>query len=371
MDPRRASRLCRPHGALDGTCGPLREGPPALKVAQLMAGAPEGGAELFFERLSIALARAGDAVLPVIRRNAARTARLAEAGLVCEEATFGGPFDFLTRPRLRKVLRSFAPRVAVAWMSRAARLAPQGEWVLVGRLGGYYGLDAYRRCDHLVGNTRGLVEWILEQGWLNDRVHYLPNFAPDHAGAEPADREALGVPEGVRTVLALGRLHPNKAFDVLIRAVAKLPRAHAVIAGDGPERSALLAFARKEGVADRVHFCGWRSDVAGLLGACDVLVCPSRHEPLGNVVIDGWSAERPVVACAAEGPRELIVSGETGLLVPLENATLLAEAIASVITDAALGARLAAAGRARFQAEFAEAPVVAQWRHFLGAVEKL
>ena len=99
---------------------------------------------------------------------------------------------------------------------------------------------------------------------------------------------------------------------------------HAVIAGEGPERAALLELARREGVADRLHLPGWRTDTAALLAAADLLVCPSRHEPLGNVVIEAWSARRPVVAAAADGPRELIISGRDGLLVPPEDPSALA-----------------------------------------------
>jgi glycosyltransferase involved in cell wall biosynthesis len=178
------------------------------------------------------------------------------------------------------------------------------------------------------------------------------------------------VPAGAKLVLALGRLHTNKAFDVLIRALPRLPGVHAVIAGDGPERTALEELARTEGVADRLHLPGWRTDTDALLAAADVLACPSRVEPLGNVVIEAFSARRPVVAAAADGPRELIVPGRDGLLVPLEDEAALADALADVLNDPARAAALADAGRARFDAEFAEAPVLARWRRFLATVEK-
>ena len=332
-----------------------------------MAGSPAGGAELFFERLTIALAAAGETVLPVIRRNAARAERLSCAGVAAVELGFGGPFDLMTGSRLRTVLRQFAPRVAVAWMNRAARFTPSGDWVLAGRLGGYYDLAYYRHCDHLIGNTRGIVDWIAHQGWPAATVHHLPNFTPDMANATPA---SLNLPNDVRIVLALGRLHPNKAFDVLVRALPALPGVHAVIAGEGPERAALLALAGREGVADRLHLLGWRGDTAALLAAADLLVCPSRHEPLSNVVIEAWSARRPVVAAAADGPRELITSGTDGVLVPSEDPKALAGAIGSLLDDPAHASALAEAGRLRYEANHAEAPVVARWRQFLATVEK-
>ncbi len=350
-------------------------GDTVVRVAQVMAGAPEGGAELFFERLSVALHRAGDSVLPVVRRDAGRVARLRAAGLAPVGLGFGGALDLLTRPRLRGVLRRFAPRVAVAWMGRAARFAPRGEWVLAGRLGGYYDLSRFRRCDQLVANTRGLAAWIVAQGWPAARVRHLPNFAPDLAGARAWPRGMVGmarmpVPEGVPVVLALGRLHRNKGFDVLVRAMRGLPGVHVVIAGEGPERAALERLALGEGVAERVHLPGWTQDGAGLLAACDVLVCPSRQEPLGNVVLEAFSAARPVVAAAAAGPAELIEDGRTGRLVAVEDDVALAGAIGAVLGDQALASRLAAAGRAEFERAHAEAPVLAQWRAFLGSVER-
>ena len=301
----------------------------------------------------------------MIRTEPGRAGRLRAGGLEPVELCFGGPLDLLTRPRLGRILRGFAPRVTMTWMTRATRHAPRGSWVHVGRLGGYYDLRNFRRCDHLAGNTRGMVDWILDQnqGWTRDRVHLLPNFVTDFAAAAPAAETA--------TLVALGRLHPNKGFDVLLRALALLPPATTLaLAGEGPERAALEALAAELGIAARVRFLGWRQDAGALLKAADVFVCPSRSEPLGNVVIEAWSATRPVVAAAAEGPRELIADGADGLLVPKEDAAALAGAIGALLADPARAARLAQAGRARFERDFAEAAVVARWRDFLATVTR-
>lgn len=335
-----------------------------MRVAQVMAGAALGGAELFYERLTLALHAAGEEVLPIIRRNPVRAARLRAAGLDPVELAFGNPMDVLTRPRLRAALEGFRPQVVVSWMNRAARLTPRGQWTLVGRLGGYYDLRYYRRCDHLVGNTRGIVAWLRAQGWAEERTHYLPNFVADFADTPPATVRAAGRP----LLLGLGRLHTDKGFDLAIRALARLPGAHLAIAGEGPERAALAALAAREGVAGRVHFLGWRDDAGALLRAADLFVCSSRIEPLGNMVIEAWSAGCPLVALRAAGPSELIRPGQDGLLTPLEDVAALAGAIAPLLADPARAAALAAAGRARFAAEFAAAPVLAAWRRFLAGV---
>jgi glycosyltransferase involved in cell wall biosynthesis len=340
-----------------------------VRIAQVMAGAPEGGAELFFERLSIALHQHGDDILPVVRNDPARAARLRHAGLSPIQLNFGGPFDLRTGWRLRRVLRTFAPRVVIAWMNRAANFTPRGDYVLAGRLGGYYDLKYYRRCDHLIGNTSALAAWIVAQGFPPARTHYLPNFVPDLAEIPPASRAEFAIPAGAPVLLGLGRLHPNKGFDIFIRALAKLPGAHAVIAGEGPERAALAALARAEGVADRVHLPGWRQDVGALLAMADIFVSSSRHEPLGNMVIEAFSAARPVIAAAADGPRELI-GADTGILVPVDDPAALAEAVQSLRDDPARQKTLAEAGRAHYLSAYAEAPVLALWRDALGRMEK-
>lgn len=336
-----------------------------MKIAHIMAGAPIGGAEAFFERATISLHQGEDQVLPVIRRDAERAARLRAAGLRPVELAFGGALDLLTKPRLGRVLRDFKPDVVMAWMQRAARFTPQGSWTLIGRFGGYYDLKYFRHCDHLVANTHDLVRAITAQGWPAARVHYLPNFADDFSGAAPAD---LPAPSSTPKLLAMGRLHPNKGFDVLLRAMALLPRGHLYLAGAGPEDAALRALAAELGITDRVTFLGWRRDIGALLAAADIFICSSRHEPLGNIVLEAWSAAKPVIAAAAQGPVELIADGADGVLVPREDAPALAAAVGTLAENPLRAAELGAAGRARFATEFAEAPVMARWRSLLAAL---
>jgi glycosyltransferase involved in cell wall biosynthesis len=233
---------------------------------------------------------------------------------------------------------------------------------LVGRFGGYYDLKYFRHCDHLVANTHDLLHAITAQHWPPARVHYLPNFVEDFAGSTPADLPAAS---NAPRLLAMGRLHPNKGFDVLLRALALLPRGHVYLAGAGPEEAALRALATELGVADRVSFLGWRRDVGALLAAADIFICSSRQEPLGNIVLEAWSATKPVIAAAARGPSELISDGKDGVMVAREDAPALAAAIASLAENPERAAALAAAGRAHFATAFAEAPVIARWRRLL------
>jgi glycosyltransferase involved in cell wall biosynthesis len=105
-----------------------------------------------------------------------------------------------------------------------------------------------------------------------------------------------------------------------------------------------------------------------LLGGANMLVCPSRHEPLGNVILEGWAQGRPVVAAASQGPSALIADGYTGLLVPVNDAAALAGAIARVAQDRRLAGELAANGRAAYAAEFTEERVVARYMEFFAKV---
>src|SRR5258708_14680077 len=121
--------------------------------------------------------------------------------------------------------------------------------------------------------------------------------------AAPVARAALDTPEDVPLALALGRLHSNKAFDVLIEALARAPGIHLWLAGEGPARAQLESRAARLAVSNRVRFLCWREDAPALLATADMLVCPSRHEPLGHVVVEAWAAGPPRGAAASAGPR--------------------------------------------------------------------
>jgi glycosyltransferase involved in cell wall biosynthesis len=253
-------------------------------------------------------------------------------------------------------------------MSRASQHAPRGDWTLVGRLGGYYDLRYYRECEHLVGNTRGIVDYLVKNGIAPARAHYLPNFVTDFAGVEPADRARFGVPEDAPLVLALGRLHPVKGFDTLIEALARLPDTYALIAGEGPERGALTALIERHHLAARVKLIGWRTDTGALLKTADLFISSSRHEPLGNMVLEAFSAQTPVLATDAEGPSEVIRDGIDGVLVPRDDPAALADAAGHLLGDVRARVRLALAARQRFAAEFSEATVTEAWLSLLHKV---
>lgn len=339
-----------------------------MSVLHLMGSAADGGAETYFTDLVRVLHEDGGDQAAAIRPHPAREAALAAAEVPFRRAPFGGPLDLSTRPKLKRAARDFDARVLVQWMNRAGRFAPEGPWARIGRLGGYYDLKYYRGCDRLVGNTQDIVDYLIREGWPAERAHYIPNFA--EAGPHPAQsRAAHDTPEDAPLLLGMGRLHANKAHDVTLRALATLKDAWLWIAGSGPLEEELKALARQLGVQDRVRWLGWRADPSALYRAADVVVFPSRHEPLGNVVIQSWAHGTPVVAARSVGPAALIRDGEDGLLHPIDDHAALAAAVERLLASDGLAARLVEAGRARMQGDFCKAAVVARWRTLFAELE--
>jgi len=339
-----------------------------VRVLQAMAGAEYGGAEAFFVRLAAAFQRAGVDQRVVIRRNPERAAQLRAAGVEPDELAFGGRFDFSTKRGLGRIAKEFKPDVVLTWMNRASAMCPSGTFTRLGRLGGYYDLKYYQGCDHLIGNTEDICAYLVKQGWDEDRVHYLPNFV-SAGDAEPIARQEFFTPSTTPLILTMGRLHENKAFDVLLRAISRVPDAYLWIAGEGPLREELDKLAENLAVKPRVRFLGWREDTDALLKTCDVFVCPSRHEPLGNVVLEAWAQGVPVVAADSYGPGTLIDHLESGVLVPVDDEVTLAKAINSVIGDSNLRERISRQGHASYLADFTEDQVVERYLAFFEAVK--
>jgi glycosyltransferase involved in cell wall biosynthesis len=169
-------------------------------------------------------------------------------------------------------------------------------------------------------------------------------------GAAPRSRHDRSVPR----LIAVGRLKAPKDFLALIRALAELPDGsfEALIVGDGPERAEVEAEARRLGLAGRVRLAGEREDVAELLADSDVFVLSSRSEGLPVSVLEAMAAELPVVASEVGGLAELVVDGETGILVPPGDVQALATALGRLVAEPELRRSLGAAGRVRAETSF-------------------
>ena len=333
-----------------------------MSVLQLLGTAGEGGAETYFVDLVAALSRAGVRQAAAVRRHPLREAALTRAGVPVEVFAFSGVLDVLTRPRVAAFARRQEAKLALAWMSRAARHTPKGPWARIARLGGYYNLKYYKGFDLLVANTEDIADWVVGQGWPAGQVRCIPNFASAPADAPALDRASLDTPADAPLLLGMGRLHEAKAHDVALQALARLPDAYLWIAGAGPEGPRLQAMTAALGLERRVRFLGWRTDASALYRAADVCLFPSRYEPLGNVVIQAWAHGLPVVAAASQGPAALIEDGSDGLLVPIDDAAALAAGVRRVLDEPMLRSGLIQTGAERVEAEFSEAAVVAQWR---------
>ncbi len=151
-------------------------------------------------------------------------------------------------------------------------------------------------------------------------------------------------------MLTPARLDAQKGHPTLLEAIAELPDALFLFAGDGPERAALEARAAELGVAERVLFLGRREDVPQLLAACDVFALPSLYEGSSLAVLEAMAAGIPIVSSAIGGTEELIEDGRSGLLVPPGDAPALAAALRRALADPELRSELAARARERVDA---------------------
>jgi glycogen(starch) synthase len=171
-------------------------------------------------------------------------------------------------------------------------------------------------------------------------------------------------------VLCLGRLSPEKGFDLAVAAfaavAARFPEARLVIAGDGPERAALERQAARLNLHHAVEWRGWIApeDVTQLLRTTTMVLLPSRHEGLPSVAVEAALMGRPVIGTRVGGIPEIILDGETGLLIPPEQPDSLAQAIQLLLNDPQRAAALGNAARNRAQNIFS-------FDHYLASYDAL
>ena len=198
--------------------------------------------------------------------------------------------------------------------------------------------------------SRGLAQYLAEAEGFDEEdfeiVHYgiAPDgAAPPYAGSEPR-------------LLCVGRLIPIKGHLVLLRALAQA-RAHVPeltldVAGRGPLEPALKSYVRELGLEQAVRFLGFVAPVQSALEAAAIVVVPSLGEGFGMVALEAMERARPVIASAVGGLSEIVVDGETGIVVPAADADALAEAIVALASDLPRAAAMGLAGRERALTQF-------------------
>lgn len=318
-----------------------------------------GGADRFFVRLIMALRDRRHRAEAVVRPHSPVATALIEAGVPVYQVPLANQWDLWSVFRVRALVRRLRPPVVQTYMGRATRLTRLGGLpgvAHVARLGGYYKVDGYyRHADAWVGNTRGICDYLQAQGLDPQRVHYIGNFVdppvPAVPGAMSRLRSEHGLPAAALVVYTLGRFVAKKGFQDLLRAFASLPPLAAgrpvylVLSGTGPMDAELRRLARDLAVAERVLWTGWQDQPGHWFNAADLFVCPSREEPLGNVILEAWSYGLPLVSTATPGALSLISDGENGLLCPSANPPALAATLAKALAmDPPARARLGGAG---------------------------
>lgn len=332
-----------------------------IKVAQCLAGAEFGGAENFYTRLVCALAAESKLEQRAFTRpNAFRVPQLEDAGVPVSTFRFGSALNAIDNWRYRRALRQYDPDIVVTFMNRASKLTPRGDYLLLSRLGHYYNLKYYRHADYWIGIARGICDHMIAGGFPADRVFHIPNFA-DETAVTPLPRDSFDTPTDRPLLIAAGRLHVNKGFDILLRALPSIPDATLWLAGNGPEEQALRDLAAELNVAERIRFLGWRSDVTALMATGDLFVCPSRHEGLGSIVMESWAHRCPIVATDSQGPGEAIEHGVTGLLTPVDKVAPLAAAINEVLSRPELRTQLVEQAYRHYQERYSQRVIVDQY----------
>lgn len=203
-----------------------------------------------------------------------------------------------------------------------------------------------------------------------EKLIVIPNGvdAERFAAAAPDSLTALGLPLGRRAIVCVGRLEAQKnlpwLFELLPGIFQALPEHDLVLLGDGPDRGPLQRLAARLGVSERLHFAGYRADVAEILAASDLLVLPSRWEGMPNVVLEAMAAGKPVVATDVEGVSEALGPAAAQQVVRAGHGEAFAAKVRGLLKQPQLAMELGRANQARVRQHFT-------WQATVAAYESL
>jgi glycosyltransferase involved in cell wall biosynthesis len=326
-------------------------------ILHAMLGAAFGGLEQVFldyqPILDGVAAERGGFCVALVRRGGEAAARAQARGDRLDFAAAYSDWDPFSLISVRAAIRRRRPDLAVAHGQRAYRLLARSLPVNVPIIACIhkpsFDVDLVRTTYVCVGAH--LAQAVCARGVPPERVRVAPN-AVRLDGPRAAPRQPGRAP----VIVAGGRLHQKKGFDILIDAIGLL-RDRGVdticrIAGEGPERGRLEAKIAALGLGDRVTLAGWREDLSAFLAEGDVFAFPSYQEGFPLVLLQAMAAGLPITASAIDGPNEMLIAGENALMAAAGDPQALAGGLAMLLADPARAARLAAAARAVVERDF-------------------
>jgi glycosyltransferase involved in cell wall biosynthesis len=336
---------------------------------QLIGSKSFGGAERWFQRYSLALARMGHPTELGVRKDSdldgEHWSQLFHYALLMRTV-----WDPISRHQVSRLVKRLQPQIVQTYMGRATRLThlpAMSETIHVARLGGYYKLDGYRHAHAWIGNTKGICDYLLQAGFPGHHIFHIYNFTelPQLRPAPEGLKSLLGIPDEAWVLMTPGRFVSFKGHRYLLDGLARLPEILAgrpiwqVIVGDGPLKEDLRRQAKQAGIAHRIVWTGWQLDPDPYYRLADLVVFPSTYaEPFGNVIIEAWGHAKPLITSASMGASEIVQHAQDGLMFECENPQSLAENIQRALSDHELRKEMAQTGHRRAMKEFAREPVM-------------
>jgi len=372
-----------------------------VKVLHLINTLSAGGAELHLLTLCRHLKRRGlNLVVACLKEEVSGSRSLRpdfhREGIPVIDLHAERRFEARCIPRLFRLLRAHQPALIHTHLPRAdfvgafsRLLSPTVPWIasvhdIYNRSwSGSWTLPLFnyvwRRADAVIAISQAVQDWL-----LRERRFPAANVTVIHYGIEAEGFDLRHVPEGSPRGLggsivigSVGRLEPRKGHEDLIRAMPdilrQVPQATLCIAGHdpwgyGPTLQAVIA---ELGVEAQVQLVGFENDVPAFLHALDIFALASRSEGFGQVVIEAMAAGKPVVASRIAPLTEIVMDGETGLLVEPENPKAFAEAIVWLLTHREAAQHMGRCGQERvrnhFSAEQMAAKTLALYQQVLSA----
>lgn len=338
-----------------------------MKIVQVLAGAPTGGAETAFVDTCIALSQNGFDIEVITRKNSIRVPRLKEAGIKTYTLPFGGKIDTYTPWRIKRILKKSKPDIVQTWMSRAADKIPHDDkktYHVVSRLGGYYKIKYFQNTDYFMTITPDIKNHLIKEGVQEQKIRHINNFAETEKNFTKIDRKDLNTPEDAKVVLTLSRLHDAKALDTLLHALKNADDMYLWLAGDGPDKEKLKQLTKDLELEDRVRFLGWRNDRAALLDAANICCFPSRYEPFGTVFVQAWANKTPLIVSLADGPKQFVRDKEDCLAFEIDDVESLTNNLKLLRDNEALGEDLIKNGYKRYINEFSLERTMQNYREY-------